>query len=96
MSSPKQFYCSICDKTYSYRQSLFQHNKTFHQPVNTNNNKIYKCEKCNKEYKHKQSCWRHKKTCNNNINYKLLYEELRNDFINLLNNAQFLFENLEI
>ena len=73
------FKCTICKKDYKSYQSLWNHNKKFHDNINnqtndynnqsndyTNNEtkKLYSCSKCKKEYTHFQNRWRHEKTCN--------------------------------
>ena len=63
------FNCESCNKKYSSYQSLWIHNKKYH---NTKSNKklasndIIKCKFCNKIYKHSSSKSRHEVLCNNN------------------------------
>ena len=72
-----KYICKICNKKYSGYQSLWIHNKKFHNiPIiisNPNNNhtnninivndKKYMCKKCNKEFGRYQHRWRHEKNC---------------------------------
>ena len=70
--------CNICNKVYSSYQSLWIHNKKFHNNKSTESmhnstksihkvdiitNKKYKCIHCNKEYTNKTSKYRHQKDC---------------------------------
>jgi hypothetical protein len=69
------FRCITCNKNYSSKSSLCNHNKKFHskpivsqsksfvsqsKPKVSNN---YKCLYCENEYKHKQSKWKHEQKC---------------------------------
>jgi hypothetical protein len=67
--------CNICNKFYASSNSLWNHNKKFHEndttPVisqSSANDKPdisqrYKCKYCNQDYKHFQSRWKHEKKC---------------------------------
>ena len=70
--SSKVHSCTICNKNYSSKSSLCNHNKKFHKTIATEShhlvsiskqNVIIKCKYCNIEYKHKQSKSRHEKSC---------------------------------
>jgi len=53
-------FCKICNKKYKTYDSLYHHNKKFHNDSN------HKCIYCKKEYVTKQSLMRHLSICDNN------------------------------
>ena len=56
--------CLECDKIYSCYNSLWTHNKKYHNIKNGNKeSRNYECRICKKEYKHFQSRYTHEKTC---------------------------------
>lgn len=65
------FNCHICKKKYSSYQSIWNHNKKFHNKINTNSNNIntdidnnkIKCIHCNKIYYNKYTLKTHLNTC---------------------------------
>lgn len=59
-----EYICNLCNKNYSSYQSLWNHNKKFHQEIKKNN-----CEYCNKIFSQKSSLNRHYKNCNYKIKY---------------------------
>ena len=69
-----KYNCIHCEKDYSNYNSLWTHNKRFHNGIKTEtvveenleiiNSIVYGCRKCNKMYKHKQTRFTHEKTCN--------------------------------
>ena len=78
--------CKICIKEYKTYQTLWNHNKIFHNdniiesprkseksPKKTEESpmKIYNCKFCNKIYNNKNSRWSHEQKCNK-INSKEL------------------------
>lgn len=64
-------FCKICNKKYSSYQSLWIHNKKYHNGNKEQNehkntpeqNKNYECEYCNNFFSFYQSKWRHEKIC---------------------------------
>lgn len=78
-----EYKCNICNKIYSSYQSLWIHNKKFHNKIVNNKTtlrqpvvsqktspisiKTFNCNKCSKIYMHKQSKYRHEKKCNKSI-----------------------------
>ena len=63
--------CIDCDKTYTSYNTLWKHNKTFHNSRKTEKNEIiekdsdkFECRVCGKKYIHKPSVYKHEKTCN--------------------------------
>lgn len=70
-----EYLCIPCDKKYSSYQSLWIHNKKYHNHNNNRNNhndnhndnhnnqKVYNCSKCSKKFNCYQNRWRHEKTC---------------------------------
>jgi hypothetical protein len=67
--------CNICVKEYKSYQSLWIHNKNFHNnkvqsgPIKSEKSpiiseKIYNCKFCNKIYNNKNSRWSHEQKCN--------------------------------
>ena len=58
--------CEICNKTYSSKTSLYNHNKKFHPIIE------YKCEICNKNYSSKISLYNHNKKFHPIIEYKCI------------------------
>ena len=68
----KEYKCNLCVKTYTSYQSLWNHNKKFHDDIKMKNNVettpvppviCFVCKNCKKEYKHIQSKNRHEKVC---------------------------------
>lgn len=66
--------CNKCNKTYASYQSLWIHNKKFHNPDSmkkypdsdhkvAKTNRIYICKYCKKEYDNKSSKYKHQKKC---------------------------------
>jgi len=70
-----QYRCNICNKDYSSYQSLWIHNKKFHNIIVTNmtptvtnmtpnvTNKVYECKFCNKSFNYRQNKYQHEKKC---------------------------------
>ena len=70
----EKYNCNNCNKKYSNYNSLWTHNKTFHNGIKIEKTVVeekikvidtteYGCRVCNKTYKHKQTRCRHEKTC---------------------------------
>jgi hypothetical protein len=92
-----EYKCNICNKLYSSYQSLWIHNKKYHNKIEKNNNfeqlnnnftttKNHICKFCNKQYKIQQSKWKHEQTCKNKKNITVLEDEnnkLKNEIIQL-------------
>jgi DNA-directed RNA polymerase subunit RPC12/RpoP len=94
-----EYKCNICVKIYSSYQSLWIHNKKFHNNNNINDDidnpnhnqndnlndygKSYKCNKCNKEFSHYQNRWRHEKICT--TTKKVENEELKKELLEMKN-----------
>jgi hypothetical protein len=70
------FFCNICNKNYKSYQSLWNHNKKYHNNPSSlcnqnvinmssleDDTSVYYCRKCNKEFNARQNKWRHEKTC---------------------------------
>jgi hypothetical protein len=57
--------CADCDKIYSSYNTLWKHNKIYHnsRKIMKNIPENFKCCICEKEYSHKQSLYKHKKNC---------------------------------
>jgi len=71
----EKYKCNDCNKIYSTYNSLWTHNKKFHNGIKTeititeenpkqNGTTEYDCRVCNKTYKHRSARCRHEKTCN--------------------------------
>jgi hypothetical protein len=89
-----EYKCKKCNKNYSSYQSLWIHNKKFHNLPSTNinltstninqisTNKKYNCKYCNKSYNIIQSRWKHEKICkikdNEIARLKAEIEQLKN------------------
>ena len=65
-----EFICSICNKKYTSRKNLLEHNRNIHNNYIKNINKkkdkvknVYNCEFCNASYKYYQTRWKHEKQC---------------------------------
>ena len=74
--------CKICNKHYTSRHSLYNHNRKYHskekltnvtkklpivnQKVTSVNIVTFNCRDCNKEYLIRQSCWKHEQKCKEN------------------------------
>jgi hypothetical protein len=56
-----KFYCSICNKTYKFYQSLWKHNNKYHK--NEIKIKKYTCIKCNTDFDNKHKKYYHQKKC---------------------------------
>jgi hypothetical protein len=75
--------CTLCNKTYSTKKYLLQHNRNVHsiyciekdrkRDETTN---CYKCRYCTKEYKISQSRWKHEKTCSEKIKQQMMADEI--------------------
>lgn len=65
-----EYNCLICKKKYASYQSLWIHNKNFHQNNQDEQtlelNKKFECRKCGKIFQKYQNRWRHEKTCTEN------------------------------
>ena len=103
-NSLMNFHCNICNKEYKSYQSLWNHNKKFHDnkllinviPISSNLNKITsnylrKCLTCHKSYKTRQSYSNHKKTCTINKLDILEKENLELKELLALKNKNFKF-----
>jgi len=77
------FNCNTCNKIYKSYQSLWNHNKKFHNDIcsitttkinqiSTNINQLstkkYICKHCNKSYNIIQSRWKHEQKCKSKNN----------------------------
>ena len=68
----EKYKCNDCNKFYSNYNSLWSHNKRFHNGIKTVKTAIEEepkttensCRVCNKIYKYKQGRYKHEKTCN--------------------------------
>jgi hypothetical protein len=80
--------CKICIKEYKTYQTLWNHNKKFHNdniiiesPKKSNESpaKIYNCKFCNKIYNKKNSRWSHEQKCskinNKELELKIMQEK---------------------
>ena len=75
--------CSLCNKTYSNKKCLLQHNRNIHsiyciekdrkRDETTN---CYSCKYCAKEYTISQSRWYHEKMCSEKIKQQTIAEEM--------------------
>ena len=94
-----QFRCNTCNKSYASYQSLWIHNKKYHNNISQHNNNIsqhnnnisqhndiskYKCKFCSKIYKHQQSKSRHEKICKINTNNNI--NIINNNIVNTNSN----------
>ena len=72
------FDCFICNKQYSNKGSLCNHNRKFHN--NKQKKTTHECKFCNKEYSLYKSKWKHEKKCSilslNNVIPEPIQEEL--------------------
>jgi hypothetical protein len=78
--------CSQCNKIFSNKKCLLQHNRNVHsiyckekdrrRDETTN---CYSCKYCKKEYKISQSRWFHEKKCSVKNKQKLLLQEIENE-----------------
>jgi len=89
-----EYKCNICDKVYSSYQSLWIHNKKFHNPTIITNHHIpsndqssnnQKCKYCNKMFSHYNNKWRHEKTCKNKESKDNKIDLLEKEIIELKN-----------
>jgi len=89
-----EYKCKICNKLYSSYQSLWIHNKKFHNPcdnlVQTFDNKVEIkckhsniCKYCKKQFSHRNSRWKHEKTCKQKENTVTEITELKKEIIEL-------------
>jgi len=77
--------CSLCNKTYSNKKCLLQHNRNVHsiyciekdrkRDETTN---CYSCRYCKKEYKISQSRWKHEQNCSEKVKQEKIAEEVEN------------------
>jgi hypothetical protein len=75
--------CSLCNKTYSNKKCLLQHNRNVHaiyciEPDRKRDEitNCYKCRYCIKEYTISQSRWKHEKTCSEKIKQETMAAEI--------------------
>lgn len=69
-----QFYCDLCDKSYTSTYSLSNHKRLYHiaekdmNRTKNNNDNLYHCRYCkDKSYTTYKSRWRHEKNVNHRI-----------------------------
>lgn len=96
-------HCSICNKEYKSKRSLYNHNNRKHN-TNTiitkdisNNTIEFLCEICNTEFKHGSSLSRHKKKCKQEVETNTLIEkvtQLENKINELSNTIQPVQQNI--
>ncbi len=105
MSEKKQYKCKTCNKYYSSKSSLCNHNKKFHNEnkskiniIDTSHeikdnsiiiNNLIKCNYCYNMYKHKQSKWKHEQKCQNKTNIIEENIKLKNKIVELESKTQF-------
>lgn len=72
------FKCKSCDKTYSSYQSLWNHNKIYHNKENELSI-INKCNYCEKQFAFRQGKWKHEQYCefNKDKNIETKIEKLK-------------------
>jgi len=63
------FNCNVCNKSYKSYQSLWNHNKIYHNNITKNETIItqHKCKYCDKKYSTRQNKWKHEQKCKNTI-----------------------------
>jgi len=95
-----EYRCNLCIKRYSSYQSLWIHNKKFHDsnspkksensPKKSENSpKNYNCRYCKKYYYNKNSRWSHEQKCINNNKQIINNQNINNQNIqNNINNQQ--------
>ena len=94
-----EYKCEKCNKNYSSYQSLWIHNKKFHQSIltqvvhttpNTDSTKEIKfdCEYCNKKFSRKNNMVRHQKTCKEKNKKENKDNELKNEILELKKTVQ--------
>ena len=95
--------CNICNKFYASSNSLWNHNKKFHnktvvlcgttEVVCGTTNKKYKCTSCNKYFNDRSNKYKHEKICKVKINeiarLKAEIEQLKNTKSNTHNHESF-------
>jgi hypothetical protein len=97
-----EYHCNICNKLYSSYQSLWIHNKKFHNnngpkkseksEKQSENAIVYPCRKCEKIYHKKNSRWSHEQVCKN-INNNIMETNInsKNNICNInSNNKQYI------
>ena len=98
------FKCNTCNKYYSSRSSICNHNKKFHseskskvsiiskscvcKSKSNTINNSIKCKYCDNIYKHKQSKWKHEQKCVNKTNIIEENNKLKNKIIELESKTQ--------
>ena len=77
--------CSLCNKTYTNKKCLLQHNRNVHaiyciekERKRDETTNCYKCKYCKKEYKISQSRWKHEQTCSEKVKQQKIAEEVEN------------------
>ena len=80
-----QYICNYCNKNYSSYQSLWIHNKKFHNPNQTESNiSQYNCKYCCNKYSNRQNKWKHEQICKEkNIQLCNIKEETKLEKIKL-------------
>ena len=89
-----EYKCTICNKLYSSYQSLWIHNKKYHNhntiitnqlQSNDQSSNNQKCKYCNKIFSHYNNKWRHEKTCKSKVIEVSEITELKKEITELKN-----------
>jgi hypothetical protein len=91
-----EYCCKICNKHYVSNSSLWNHNKRFHQDINSENCNGYRCKICNKNYSSKRSLWCHTKKYHENKSEKITLTTLKDTKSDKNTSEEFKLKQLEI
>lgn len=67
----RDLYCTICEKYYNTSRALWNHNKRYHNTIDTSvkvrtKSNIIKCNYCKTKFAHTSSKYKHQKNCKEN------------------------------
>jgi hypothetical protein len=67
----RDLYCTICEKYYNTSRALWNHNKRYHNTIDTSvkvrtKSNIIKCNYCKTQFAHTSSKYKHQKNCKEN------------------------------
>jgi hypothetical protein len=83
-----KYECKLCNKLYSSKRTLYNHNKKFHE-IKKTKDEFFKCKFCEKNYEKYKSKWKHERTCT--IRFQQLQqipEQIKNELAKIKKESQ--------